>query len=266
MLHDPSLDLDQTSMSAGPRIWRNVLISTIVFLGALALALIPGAFDRPLTGLINGFANRSVLFDRMAAAFNSAFTFSGAVLMALVWSCWFETKDRESRARILVGTLASFGAGAISRFAQHTLPTHPRPFLDPALDFHAPLDFEQYNVWNSFPSDHATVFAGLVVVIWIARSRFAVFAIVWTMFVESARTYMGGHYPSDLIGGAALAAMVVWAAQASWPISLGNRLMRWAQSSPELFYMSAFFLSFQIATLFAEIRVTFGPLLHYHYW
>jgi membrane-associated phospholipid phosphatase len=258
-----SLGVHKNSLSGGPRIWRNVLISSVVFLGALAVALFPGGFDRPLTGLINRFAGRSALFDGFVSASSFYFTFSGAILTALIWYCWFDNKEVESRARILVGTLASLVAGAISRFLQYTLSTHPRPFYDPAFGFQAPSGFQQqYNTWNSFPSDHVAVFAGLVVVIYIAHSRFAIFAIVWTMVVETSRTYMGAHYPSDLIGGAALAAILVWAAQASWPISLGRKVMRWEQSSSPLFYLSAFFLTYQIATLFSEIRITISSLRH----
>jgi undecaprenyl-diphosphatase len=187
----------------------------------------------------------------------------------LIWSCWFNTKDIESRVRILVGTLATLVAGGISRFLQYNLPTHPRPMHDPALGFQAPSGIEHpYNTWNSFPSDHVAVFAGLVVVIYIAHPRFAVFAILWTVLVEATRTYMGGHYPSDLIGGAALSAIMVWAAQASWSVSLGGNVMRWEQSSPATFYMGAFFLSYQIATLFVDVRYTFGQIsatLH-HGW
>jgi len=246
------------------RIRRNVLASGAVFLAALALALFPDGFDRPLTEFINSFANRSALFDKLVAASSVHFTYTGVLLMALIWYCWFDTKDLETRARILVGTLASFGAGVVSRFSQHALSTHTRPFHDPTLNFHIPSGSEQpYNTWNSFPSDHVAVFAGLVVVIYIARSRFALLAIVWTAIIEISRAYVGAHYPSDLIGGAALAAIVVWISQASWPMSLGRRAVMWAQSSPALFYMGAFFFSYQIATLFADIRNTFGSL---HIW
>ena len=246
------------------RIWRNVLISSVVFLGALAVALVPGVFDRPLTELINSFVGRSALFDSLVAALATFPTFSGAILMAFIWSCWFGTKDLESRARILVGTLAASGTGMVSRLSQHAFSTHPRPIHDPSIHFLAPGGYvETYNTWDSFPSDHVAVLAGLVVVIYIARSRYAIFAIIWTALVEPARIFTGAHYPSDLIGGAALAAVVVWIAQASWPISLGGRVMKWEQSSPSLFYMSAFFLTYQITTLFGDIRFTFSPLIRH---
>jgi len=231
-----------------------VLIASVVFLGAFGVALVPEAFDRPVTALINSFAGRSPLFDSLVAALDYH-TFSGVLLMSFVWASWFDTKDPESRARILVGTLAAFAAGVISRLMQRTLSTHPRPYYDPALGFHRPLELEvPYNTWNSFPSDHVAVFIGLVVVLYIARSRFAVFAIGWTILVEANRTYLGGHYPSDLVGAAALSVMVVWSAQARWLISAGVKVTKWEQSSPSLFYLGAFFVSYQIATLIVDIR------------
>ena len=94
-----------------------------MFLWALALALTPEVFDRPTTRLINGFANRSWLFDYFMEASSKYFTFSGVIMMAMIWYCWFEKRDPERRVRVLVGTLASVGAGAISRILQHKLPT-----------------------------------------------------------------------------------------------------------------------------------------------
>jgi membrane-associated phospholipid phosphatase len=240
---------------------RNLVISGLVFVCAFALARFPEAFDRPTTRLVNGVANRVWFFDYFTDAASKYFTFSGVILMAMIWYCWFESRDAERRARVLVGTLASVGAGWISRILQHTLPTHPRPYQDAALGFHLPLSPEvPYNNWNSFPSDHATVFAGLAIVLYIGRPKFVVYAIVGTVVVESFRNYIGAHYPSDLIAGAALAAFAVWVSQLSWPILAGKKILRLEQSSPGAFYMSAFFLSYQIATLFNDIRQTLGPV------
>jgi undecaprenyl-diphosphatase len=245
------------------RIWHNVLISGIALAAAFVLSINPDIFDRPLTGLINGFAGRSAFFDRLTFILFSSSTFCGAVLVALVWSCWFGATDPESRSHILVGTLASFGAGVISRFLQYTLPTHPRPFYDSTLGFKMPANLDQpLNTWNSFPSDHVAVFAGLAIVIYIARSRFSFVAIAITVLAELARVYMGAHYPSDLIGGAALASLVVWATQTSWFASLGSRIVVWQGRSPSLFYMSAFLISYQIATLAGDIRWAASILWH----
>jgi undecaprenyl-diphosphatase len=252
---------DHGICSVHRKLRRNLFISGLLFVGAFALALVPEVFDRPTTRLINGVANRSWLFDYLTDASSKYFTFSGAVLMAMIWYCWFENRDTERRVRVLVGTLASIGAGGISRFLQHELLNHPRPYYDAALGFQLPLNLDKpFNNWNSFPSDHVTVFAGLTVVLYIARPSFVTYAILWTIVVESFRNYIGAHYPSDLIAGAGLGAFAVWASQMSWPISAGKKVMRWEQSSPGLFYMIAFFLSYQIATLFNDIRQTLGPV------
>jgi membrane-associated phospholipid phosphatase len=170
------------------------------------------------------------------------------------------------RARVLVGTLVSFGGGIISRLLQHKLPTHPRPFYDPALGFHpSALATEPLNSWNSFPSDHAAVFGGLVAVICLAHPRLGIAAVICGIITEFARTYVGAHYPSDLIGGAALGFTIVWAAQASWAIALARRVVEWECSSPSLFYMCGFFITYQIATLFSDIRdITGGFSLLVH--
>jgi undecaprenyl-diphosphatase len=250
-----SVRKDSTLASGVNRIWRNAFISGLVLLGALALAMQPDIFDRPVSGLLNGYVGRWPVFDRIVVSLFIFPTFSGCVLMALIWSCWFGTEDRDLRAHILMGTLAAFGAGIISRSLQYSLPTHLRPVYDRVLGFQqlAGVDIS-HNVWNSFPSDHATVFTGLALVIWLAASRLGVFAMVFILFVEAARIYVGGHFPSDLIGAAGLAAMIVWIAQADWAISIGRSIVAWEKKAPSLFYMIAFFISYQIASLFLDVR------------
>jgi membrane-associated phospholipid phosphatase len=240
---------------SGNRICRNVLLSSLIFFGALVLAVYPDIFDRPITGWMNSYVGRWPVFDRVAIATFVFPTFSGCLLMALIWSCWFDTVDRDLRARILAGTLASFGAGLVSRLLQYTVPTHLRPVYDKVLAFQQLAGFNgTHNTWNSFPSDHATVFTGLALVIWFANSRFAVFAVVLTLTVELARTYVGGHFPSDLIGAAGLSAVVIWSAQAGWFVAIARWLAKFEQKAPSLFYMCAFFISYQIASLFLDVR------------
>jgi undecaprenyl-diphosphatase len=196
--------------SGGVSYKRNVVISFAFFLAALGLVRCPGLIDIPVIKLFNSYAGRYRLLDTVLYAFDTYFTFSGVVLIALIWSCWFSDERLETRARLLVATVMSLGAGTLSRFLQHHLPTHIRPYYDPSIGFHAPALLEKpFNTWNCFPSDHAAVFSGLAVAIYLVRPRWGIFAAAWLTLVESARVYMGAHYPSDLIGGAAFAAMVV---------------------------------------------------------
>jgi membrane-associated phospholipid phosphatase len=238
------------------RIFPNLLISFAVFFAAFVLAVNPDVFDRPLATMINRIVGRSSLFDDLVLSAYAAPTFCGVLLVSLIWFSWFDDVGAEHRARILVGTLASLAAGGASRLLQHVLPTHPRPYYDPAIHFQLPSGHEhlELNSWNSFPSDHVVVFAGLVIVIYIARSRFAFAAMILTGVVELSRVYYGAHYPSDLLGGAALASIIVWAVQAPFFVSLGQLGARWERTQPSYFYMTAFFVSYQVATLAGDIR------------
>jgi len=72
------------STSLRLRIGHNVLISGIALIASFVLAISPDIFDRPLTGLIYGFAGRSVFFDRSTFIVFSSPAFSGQF-----WSHWF---------------------------------------------------------------------------------------------------------------------------------------------------------------------------------
>jgi membrane-associated phospholipid phosphatase len=240
-----------------------VLASGAVFVLAFAAAANPDFFDRPVTVFINRFAGRSDLFDRVASVVYWYPTFTGVALMALVWSCWFENDDSKRRSRILLGTLAAVAAGTVSRFLQHALPTHPRPYYDAAIHFRVPLNQEPLlNTWHSFPSDHVTVFVGLVAVLFVARSRWAIPMLIYAAVMELARTYMGAHYPSDLVGGAALAFTCVWAVQLPSLVAGGVRIVAWERSCRPAFYATAFFFSYQVAMLFTELRSAGSLLMH----
>jgi undecaprenyl-diphosphatase len=236
---------------------RNALMALAVFLTAYFLALLPRAFDLPLEQVINSYANKSAFIDRLFYDLDTYCTFAGVPVVALIWGEWFRSEDTERRARLILGIVAVICAGVLSRGLQHLLATHSRPFYDPALGFDLPsvLDQTPLNTWNSFPSDHASVFFGLAAMIASIRPRTGLAVFLWLVFVESARAYMGAHYPSDLIGGAALGAALVWLVQVPrgtrWQ---AGRIVDWARMSPSLFYTAAFFLSYQIATLFGDIR------------
>lgn len=245
----------------------NAAIAFVGLLAAIGLARKPYLFDRPVSAFINQFAHRSPSLDLVFWSLDGCFIFSGFALAALIWYCWFGSTQEDSRARILMGTLLAFPIGAVSRLLQHAVPSHPRPFYDPALHFRMPylMQEHQLNTWNSFPSDHVTVFAALVTVICIARPSLTKFVIPYFVLVESARVYSGAHYPSDLFGGAALGSMVIWLAQRPRMVAIGRRLLRFEIVSPALFYAFAFFFTSRLANLFLEVRTIGSYFFHIHH-
>jgi len=253
-------DGNETLPRSVVRYKSTLLICAAIFLLSFLLVYYPVYFDYPIEHAINSVAGKIVFIDDLFFDLDTFFTLSGAILVSFIWACWFGTTDLETRGRILMGTLVSLGAGAISRFLQHTLSSHPRPFYDQAFGFHLPSMMSEvpFNTWDSFPSDHAAVFGVLVVVIFLARPKLGWLAGAWFFLLELSRAYMGAHYPTDLVGGAALGAFMVWLAQMPAVVSWAGRVALWNRTSPVLFYMAAFFLSYQIATLLQDFRSMSG--------
>jgi undecaprenyl-diphosphatase len=74
-------------------------------------------------------------------------------------------------------------------------------------------------------------------------------------FVSSlARVYCGLHYPTDIVGGALLAAAVVCVYLAA-AAPFEGRLLAFARRRPALVASLAFLFAAQAATMFSEIRV-----------
>ncbi len=177
--------------------------------------------------------------------------------MALLWGEWVGKTGSDSRLKIVMSLAGAFFAGIISRSLQHLLSTHIRPFHNSELNY--PQSFSLgHNTWNSFPSDHVSVYAALAASLWIVGHRYRVPVIIWLAFVESSRMFEGAHYLSDLIGGAALGVTMVMAFQIRLLSSFGKKTIEQENRSKSLFYILAFFLSYQMSTLFNDVRATAG--------
>lgn len=75
----------------------------------------------------------------------------------------------------------------------------------------------------SFPSDHATASMAIAVALLLRRRfRLGTLALVCAMILDFARVAVGFHYPTDVLGGAALgalAALALWTPQLRRPIN-----------------------------------------------
>lgn len=255
--------VDGSAKSCDTRYKKNVVLSFGLIAVAYAIMINPDFLDRPFIKFINSYVGHNQLFDLLVYDLDHWPLLSGVIFIALIWGRWFESSDIILRSKIFIGTLISFVGGGVSRFLQHKLSTHPRPYYDPAVTFNPLGGFHRpdLNTWNSFPSDHATVYAGLVTVIWLSGSRFRVAAVIWLIIVEVARSYIGGHYPSDLVAGAGLGAAIVWLSQAPIIIRWIQHIVRFCKTSPSIFYSLAFIITYQIATLFSDVRGMAGGLV-----
>jgi undecaprenyl-diphosphatase len=238
--------------TVGHRYKRNALASLLLFIGAIVLTLNPEWFNRPVARLLAALAENHRFATEVAKTVTENPTLHGVIIVGLVWYCWFKQEAR-GRAMIAAGASGAILAGIVSRFLQRHFATYPRPNYDPALQGGS-LGEIITSAANTFPSERATLFAGLAIVVFLVRPRLGLLAIGYTLMVDATRIYLGLHYPADLMGSVAIAALFVWISQVPWGIVLGRALLAWERRSPALFYTAAFFISYEMATAFADLR------------
>jgi undecaprenyl-diphosphatase len=111
--------------------------------------------------------------------------------------------------------------------------------------------------WSAFPSDTAAYFFGLSFGI-ACLSRFAGISLmmVAAVWVCVPRIYLGLHYLTDIVGGAAIAIVtILLALRSTWAEERGApAIIRVAETRPGPFYTLALLLSLEMANMFDGIR------------
>lgn len=218
------------------------------------------ALTRPIDHYVSLTVNRiashnGVLNDLLHSASESYFLTS-ALLTALVWCCWFNNTVKNAREQQLLGFGAVLMTCVLSRLIQVSLPVRLRPMHDLASGFQPlpGIDPALAAHWGSFPSDHAAVFFALVTVIWLRSRWLGLLALVSALYGVLPRIYFGLHYWSDVTAGALLGVAFVLLFEHFGPRTLARRGVGWEQRLPGLFYGIAFPVTFEVATLFDDIR------------
>jgi undecaprenyl-diphosphatase len=113
------------------------------------------------------------------------------------------------RAAVAAGLSAGIAlavAAVLSRLVDR-----PRPFVDHAATVHL---FSHHVADPGFPSDHATAAFAIGVALLLRERAWGIVVLVLATVLAVGRVAMGIHYPTDVLGGAALGAAVaaiLWA-------------------------------------------------------
>ncbi len=125
-------------------------------------------------------------------------------------------KSPEKSAQILLGFAGAFFAVALSVWCQRNLNVHFRPVFDDTLSVRDLLHWrENKHFWikqpYSFPSDTATSYFALCMIIFLQNKRLGLLCFLWNMVaIGLYRISMGVHYPSDILAGLALGSACVY--------------------------------------------------------
>jgi membrane-associated phospholipid phosphatase len=180
-----------------------------------------------------------------------------AAALFLLWAVPRPQRAEEEREAVLYILLATTLSLIIGRLLQNHIES-PRPLMVPEIAAMFPPTFHTYRLdWNSFPSDHMALYFAIALGVYLVRRALGLALMVWCLAgVGFARVYTGYHYPLDLLGGMVVAAVsvgLVWQLRA-WLRPGCAKALGVAARYPALAMTAAYFLCFQIATVFNTVR------------
>jgi membrane-associated phospholipid phosphatase len=166
--------------------------------------MLNGNLDRDLLLALNSLAGSDTLY---IWRLGNNDLFRGFPVFFPLVALWFSGDCEKRRSRMLAGLLAVCLTTVLSLWLQFHLTAHVRPLLDQTLPLKV-FDPAWRNIWDrtgSFPSDTATLFFGLVTVIFLENRLIGLFCFLWTIgIIALPRVIFGWHYPSDIFGAVIL--------------------------------------------------------------
>ncbi|HEY2025290.1 phosphatase PAP2 family protein [Paraburkholderia sp.] len=198
------------------------------------------------------------------------YSFKGLILIPVLLWMWFQPHQRiEWRRQIVLATLASgLLALFVGRLLTHVLPFRVRPIFNTELHLQfattSASDASLTN-WSSFPSDHAMLWMAVATGIFIVWRGIGTLAILYTLLLICLpRAYLGFHYPTDLLVGAAVGvAITVLMTRDAIRVRYAAPLLRWIERRPAPAATLGFILCVELVTQFDELRkVAAGLLKH----
>jgi undecaprenyl-diphosphatase len=211
--------------------------------------------DRAICAFINRAAHHLEWLDQAIVVISNSDLLKGGIVLAFFWAMWFRVPAR--RDRLLAALAGSLLALFIARVLAYVLPNRVRPLLDPSMHFIAPFglpDQSNWTDWSSFPSDHAALFFAIVAGVALANRGAGIAGLVYVIVaICFPRIYVGIHYPSDIVAGAVIGVGCVMLV-VEWRGFWVNRALPFLERHPGWGYGLLYLLTFQIATLFWDVR------------
>jgi undecaprenyl-diphosphatase len=186
------------------------------------------AFNQALFLLINGTTATPGWEISVALLIADYVIYLIPLLLAGMW-LWGSEEQRRLAIRACLVAMLGVGANQLIGLVWQ----HPRPFM-----IGLGHTFLPHTPDSSFPSDHATVFAGIALTLLLGGARsLGMITMLAGVSVAWARVFLGVHFPLDMFGAAAVACVAYMPIAPAWhfagrtvtqcAIGLYRKLLAW---------------------------------------
>ncbi|MEM6477237.1 MAG: phosphatase PAP2 family protein, partial [Pseudomonadota bacterium] len=216
------------------------------------------------------FLGQWPVFDETILMMSSSHLAKGAVLCGIMVYIWTyaprsglddgRVRQFDNRLTLIAALISSVFAEALALLLSSTLEFRLRPFLEPELAMQVPDRLMAFSAsmstGSSFPSDHAILFAAISTSIFLTSRTLGLIAGAYSaVFIALPRVYLGLHYASDILVGAAIGVVCAL---------VGVKLLRKVQlmrvpvqltySHQAIVAPVSFLFLFEVATMLEDIR------------
>ncbi|WP_321785128.1 phosphatase PAP2 family protein [Paraburkholderia sp. J94] len=217
------------------------------------------SFDTVILGWLTQI-HLTPLMNHAIRTIAGLYTFKGFLLIPLLLWIWFEPGERrEWRREMAIATLASgLIALAAGRLLARFLPFRERPIFNSDLHLHfasSSLREAALSDWSSFPSDHAMLWIAIAMGIFLVWRGIGALALLYAaLFICLPRAYLGFHYPTDLLAGAAIGVAITYAmTRDAVRKRTAAPVLAWTMRFPGPAAMCAFLVCFELVTQFDDL-------------
>ncbi|MEZ0064895.1 undecaprenyl-diphosphatase [Streptacidiphilus sp. MAP12-20] len=167
-----------------------------------------GSLDWSVVSAVNGLAGHLPHVVDSALAYLGEYGVPLASVLLLLW-VWLRARKGADAPVAVAGVLwAGLAAGLalLMNIPVRAVVQRPRPFVDHPGRIDLLMD-HQAN--GSFASDHATFTMAVAIGLLLLNRRYGLIGVGLACLEGVLRMFVGVHYPSDILGGFALAAATV---------------------------------------------------------
>jgi membrane-associated phospholipid phosphatase len=214
-------------------------------------------FDSYIMEFMSRYSQRSLIANKFIVQFLDLLSIKLLPFIVGLWVLWF-SKIPKFRPAVVEAFFGMFAAIAFSKVIQVFLPQRLRPLHSGNPDFVLPLGVDPHALehWSSFPSDHAALFFAASTTIWRVSRPLGSACYLWSIFVVCIpRIYVGYHYASDILAGAALGVFTALVIARPLQVTFMPWIAAVEKRYPPVFYATFFIVSYELMSAFIEARL-----------